>query len=392
MDVEARYWVRVLLLDDVPACTVSASSYLKISSPAGGSGQDALNVSLRGDTPIKIETTGGRITIASQPINGTEVLISPDKPYIFSLGGENYRGKLKLIVNPDGRSFDAVNLVPLEAYLAGVVGAEMPDYWEPEALKAQAITARTYCLYIKSRFGEKRSWDVNKTQASQVYYGVDAESSQVWNAVYDTYGKVLVCKKAKINNNRQVPNLNDQLFPAYYSSTCGGHTESSENVFGDSFDSLRGVDCPYCKDVAKLNIFYWPMAQFAASEVTNKLVQKYPKLKTLGDIVDIEPAAKSDYGDFFRLTRVRLVGSTGKSDVLRAEDFRLTTDPSGQKIKSTACHIVKWDGKWAFLSGRGWGHAVGMCQCGAEGMARQGKNARQILEHYYQDSEVVSIY
>lgn len=393
MNVESRFWVRVLLLDNVSACTLTASSPLTLSYATNGTEAQAnLIDSYHWGTPIKIEIAAGQFTIAGQSVAGSEVVISPDKPYIFSLEGESYRGKLKLVAGPDGRSFDAINLVPLEAYLAGVVGAEMPDYWESEALKAQAIAARTYCLYVKTRLGDKRSWDVNKTQASQVYYGIGAESSQVWKAVYDTYGKVLICEKTTANTGSQLLNLNDQLFPAYYSSTCGGHTEASEDVFGDSFDSLRGVDCPYCKDVARLNTLYWPMVQFGASEVKNKLVQRYPKLKELGDISDIVPAAKSDYNGFSRLTKVKLVGSTGKSDFLRAEDLRLTIDPSGQRIKSTACHIVRWGDKWAFLSGRGWGHAVGLCQCGAEGMARQGKTATQILDHYYQNSEVVSIY
>ena len=137
--------------------------------------------------------------------------------------------------------------MPLEPYLAGVIGAEMPDYWEPAALKAQAIAARTYCLYVKKHYGLTRSWDVSKTVSSQVYRGVKAESAQVWQAVNETAGQILVS------------GANGELFPAYYCSSCGGHTENSQNVFGDSFEPLGGVPCPYCVDIAKPDRFFWPM-------------------------------------------------------------------------------------------------------------------------------------
>ena len=72
--------------------------------------------------------------------------------------------------------------------------------------------------------------------------------------------------------------------------------------------------------------------------------------------------------------------------------MRLTIDPSGQKLRSTICQIVDMGEKWAFLSGRGYGHGVGLCQCGAEAMARQGKNAQQILFYYYPGSRIVNVY
>ncbi len=123
-----------------------------------------------------------RLVLDGTPLPDNEVILSPERPHVFSFNGVSYRGKLQLIVNPTGHGFDAINVVPLEPYLAGVVGEEMPDYWEPEALKAQAVAARTYCLYIRSRFGTTRNWDVSRTQANQVYGGIQAESSPVWTA------------------------------------------------------------------------------------------------------------------------------------------------------------------------------------------------------------------
>jgi len=182
------------------------------------------------------------------------------------------------------------------------------------------------------------------------------------------------------------------LFPAYFSSTCGGHTTGGEEVFGDSFAPLKGVPCLYCKDVAKLGLFYWPTATFERTTVTKQLLEKYPKLSVLGEIADLAAIEESCYGSYSRLTRIRLTGTTGKTDTLRAEDLRLAIDHSGSKIRSAICRIIPWGTGWAFVSGRGWGHGVGMCQHGAEGMARLGSDAESILQHYYPGAEIVNVY
>ncbi len=381
MDIEPRFWIRVLLLNSARACTLTVTSSFAVLDAQTQTTEAYFNQS---DAPANITISAGRIAISGRPFTGEQIIILPDRPHIFNLNGDDYRGKLKLILNPNSNSFNAINLVPLEPYLAGVVGAEMPDYWEPAALEAQAIAARTYCLYIKKHFGSKRAWDVRKTEANQVYLGVAAESTQIWGAVNKTWGRVLVCKQT---------DGDEKLFPAYYSSTCGGHTENSKHVFGgDSFEPLVGVPCPYCKDVAKPSFFFWPMIQFDKTSITNSLLKRYPKLKRLGKIASISSAKQSNYGEFSRLTSVKLLGSTGKSDFLRAEDFRLSIDPTGRKLRSTICQIVNMGDKWAFLSGRGYGHGVGMCQCGAQGMARGGKTSRQILFYYYPGSNIIRVY
>jgi stage II sporulation protein D len=413
MSIESRFWVRVLLLHNLTECTIEVPSAFRLTSaepiPGRQTDEPALEPLLE---PTRISLVDGQLMLGTTPLAGKEVVLGPEQPCILGLNGLKYRGWLKLIVNREGQSFDAINLVPLEPYLAGVVGEEMPDYWEPEALRAQAIAARTYCLYTKNRFGTNRSYDVSRTQSSQVYGGVAAESAQVWDAVNGTCGQVLIAPELVSENGNQRTEDGGQktagrspssvisppsseirgLFPAYYSSSCGGHTTSSEEVFGDSFGPLRSVPCPYCKDVAKLGLFYWPMAAFDRATVTKQLLERYPKLEALGEITDITATEESCYGDYSRLRRIRLTGATGKTDTLRAEDLRLALDPSGRKIKSAMCRIVSWGSGWAFVSGRGWGHGVGMCQCGAEGMARLGSDAQSILRHYYPGAEIVNLY
>ena len=126
--------------------------------------------------------------------------------------------------------------------------------------------------------------------------------------------------------------------------------------------------------------------------LSERLIKRYPSLEKLGTIEQILPAAKSDFKNFSRLTSIKLLGTNGQQEFLRAEDFRLTLDPTGRKIKSTAFKIQDLGDKWAFTNGRGWGHGVGLCQYGTQEMARKGFSAEQILTHYYPDSKITLAY
>jgi len=382
MEVEPSCRVRVLLAENIRQCTIRLRGGFSILDSKGAALIPETIFTEQG-VPMVVGISAGCPTIAGRTFNDTELTILPDEPGIFAFDGNDYRGNLLLKVNPDTTTFDAINIVPIEPYLASVVGAEMPEYWQIEALKAQAIAARTYCLYNKARFGAARGWDVTRTAASQVYKGIRSESLRSWQAANDTLGQVLTC----LHEDGV-----EEIFPAYYSSSCGGHTEDAKNVFGDSFGPLCGVICPYCKDVAKPNVFFWPMTKFDKQQVSAALLVKYPKLVDIGDIVNIAVEKQSNYESLSRLTMVKLVGSTGKFDFVRAEDLRLSIDPAGNKFRSTSCKIVSIDDDWAFLDGRGFGHAVGMCQCGAEAMARTGHNAPAILLYYYPGAKLARAY
>ncbi len=375
MDISERLWMRILLFEGLGGCTLSADGGLGVIDAATWSRGDFGKKGLA----VNVSLSPGGIVVAGK-LFGREVVIQPASPFVVAVNGERYRGNLRLTASSDGRSLDVINTVPLEAYLAGVVGAEMPSYWEPEALKAQTIASRTYSLFIKQRFGSGRKWDVTKTQANQVYGGLSAESATVWAAVNETAGQVLTCKGA---------DGQEGIFPTYFSSTCGGHTQNSKDVFGDSYEALGGVSCTYCRDVAKMSFYFWPIAEYEAGQVSDRLIKRYPKLAELKAIEAIEPVKVSEYGRFGRITSVKLTGKDGKSGYLRGEDLRLTVDPGGTKIRSTVCRIMKMGDKFRFYAGRGYGHGVGMCQCGAQGMARRGKRADQILSYYYPGSKIM---
>ena len=182
------------------------------------------------------------------------------------------------------------------------------------------------------------------------------------------------------------------IFPTYYSSTCGGHTESSYNVFGDYFGPLNGVKCEHCQKTAKKDFLNWPAVEYQQSDVTKKLLESYSSMASLGKIESIDEAKITSYGVPGRFTSVKITGSNGKTSYLGGEDLRLCIDPSGTKIRSTYCRIKKSGNKYLFYGGKGFGHGVGLCQYGAQTLARNGKGYKEILSFYYPGSQMKRLY
>ena len=371
MDRPGSWWIRVLLFSKIDSCQVETSAGFTVEL------LDGAKKTFNSGDDFQITCDANGFKVGTDIFPGGQILIRPGEPYIFAINGMKFRGNLRFVAFEDGR-FDAVNVVPIEAYLNGVIGAEMPRYWKAEALKVQAITSRTYCLYYKNTYGTDRHYDIRRTQANQVYMGLAKEYNATRNAAHETRGQVLT------SGNR--------VFPAYFGSSCGGHTEDSSEVFGKYFESVKGVACPYCVDVARKSQFFWKPAEFTTEELTSRLAERYESVKPLGEIVGIEPRRRSDYGQYSRWTSVRLIGAAGKSITLRGEDFRLALDPTGLKIKSTIFELTKIKGKWVFYGGRGFGHGVGLCQCGTEKLAKDGKTATEILKYYYPGAEITKIY
>jgi stage II sporulation protein D len=142
------------------------------------------------------------------------------------LNGKAYRGKIEVFVNAKG-SLTVMNVVPLEDYLLGVVPAEL-SLPHLEAQKAQAIAARTYAVANINGYGSQ-GFDMVPTVWSQVYKGVSIETAIGTRAVRETAG--------------QIATYNGKPIMAYFTSTCGGRTENSENIFDHAEPYLRGVEC-----------------------------------------------------------------------------------------------------------------------------------------------------
>jgi hypothetical protein len=151
---------------------------------------------------------------------------------MFTLNKRKYRGNLVLKV---GRSkITAINVLPIEAYLYGVIGSEMSASWPMEALKAQAVCARTFAWRrIQEARSKKKDYDVDASTASQVYKGLEREAPSVWQAVNQTKGQVMM-KDGKLIN-------------AFFYSSCGGVTEEAHYVWGAKDHSTQTKRCPHCR-------------------------------------------------------------------------------------------------------------------------------------------------
>ena len=296
---------------------------------------------------------------------------------IGSSTGNAYRGSLRLVsLNPN--RFALINRVELENYLAGVVGSEMPASWDRAALQAQTIACRTYVLYEMHSTRGKKLWDVTNDQRSQVYSGIAKEHRRIDQALRDTRGIVLTYG----------PFGQEKIFPSFFSSICGGHTQDSVALIPQSLEPLQPKRCPYCR-LSGAKYFHWPEFSVNKTVLTQRLIKEFPRLQALGHIVGIESLEQSDYG---RIEKIQLIGSTGKAATLKAETFRLAVSTRQKPLRSSWYRLIDEGSHWRFIQGHGWGHGVGLCQYGCYQMARQGSDCAEILDFYYPQSRLVRAY
>ena len=256
-----------------------------------------------------------------------------------------------------------VNTLSLEEYVVGSVKAEAGDSMPLEMLKAQAIVARTYAAYHR-RLNAGKPYELVATTAHQQYVGRVAMGSPVWTAVRETRGQVLLWE--------------GELFPAFYHTDSGGHTEDPRVVFAASnMPALRGVRVDFPSDsphhLWNLDV---PLAELSAA-----LQRAGVGVGRVSGLEVLERSAS------LRVARILVTGSGGQI-VLRGNDFRRIV--GYDTLKSTLFSVAV-DDTTARFAGRGYGHGVGMDQAGAKTMGQLGYSARQILEYYYPGAEFASL-
>ncbi len=333
--------IRVLVVDFSTDVTVTADSQIRVEEHRGGAGN--------GGQQVRINTTGGQFYVAGKPISGSTVTLScPDQS--LTVAGRRFRGEFR--VEKKDRGFIIVNQLPLEEYLRGVIPKEMPASWSIEALKAQAVAARTYALFQIDKHRDEQ-WDVMATVMSQVYGGRDAETPSTDRAVRETAGQILT--------------FNDRPILAYFHASSGGYTESTEEVWGTRLPYLEAVLDPYSNGNPTDN---WE-ATFTQDQVNLALVSE-----GITGVTDIASAAYSHTG---RVTRIRFQTASG-AKVMPANTTRLRL---GSTVMKSTWWEVNRDGEQWHFRGKGYGHGVGMSQWGAKGLANEGRNYLQILQFYY---------
>ncbi|MGB2705691.1 MAG: SpoIID/LytB domain-containing protein [Candidatus Omnitrophota bacterium] len=287
------------------------------------------------------------------------IRIIPKKDSSIYIDKRRFRGIVDILRTKDLKLM-VVNHLDLEKYLYGVLRHEVPHYWPMEALKAQAIAARTFALYRIETMRDK-DYDVTSDIYSQVYGGRSGEHWRTTRAVKSTRGKVLVYK--------------GKILPAYYHSICGGHTEDAEKVFGISLAPLKGRRCLFCGGAKGM---HWK-AKLSYKQIEERLNKYGIKVK---DMSFIAPGKRDKSG---RLETIKVKDSGGEKEIPGFK-FRLAVGPN--VIRSTN-FTIKISKSGVIFSGRGWGHGVGMCQWGAFGMAKRRFNYKKILEYYYPGAKIV---
>jgi stage II sporulation protein D len=259
-----------------------------------------------------------------------------------------------------------VETVPLEAYVAAVLPAEIGGNAPAAALEAQAVAARSYAVARTDRHADQGA-DLCDGVHCQVYAGLARATAAARRAAEATRGLVLVQR--------------GRVIAAPFHAVCGGRTARPSSVWDDE----ETPDLPPVEDDACLGApgarwsFFLPRTQLPA--LAARL--GFPEARFL------EAFSRGDDG---RVSALRLVAPGGLSRVVRAFDFRARASEAWgwSSIRSTAFEVAEKPAGW-FFEGRGTGHGAGLCQAGAIERARRGESRAEILGHYYVGTVTASI-
>lgn len=290
--------------------------------------------------------SGGGGSVALSQWRSQSLWIEPTGGGYVWIGDRWYRGRTRLV--PTGQGMTAVNHVDLEHYLYSVIGAEMSPSWPLEALKAQAVAARTYALHKRSSTTSSL-FDVDDTTNSQVYKGLASEAISTQQAVNAT--------------SKQVLTYGGQPILAVFHSSSGGHTENVEDIWTKPLPYLRGV-VDYDRGAP---VFEWTKS-FSRGELSSKI-------GGVGTVSSMTPVRTTPQG---RIASMRVQGNRGTRQITGA-DLRRALG-----LRSTLFTVAS-TGNGFQINGRGYGHGLGLSQWGAHNLANQGANYQQILGHYYQN-------
>ncbi len=374
---------------------------------------------------VTVKFAASGMAVNGKPVAAREItVVVPAKASAgIEVNRRAYRGTVSVRRTVGKNGLTVVNTLPLEEYVYGIIAREISPAWPPEAVKAQAVAARTYALYSlgKHRYD---GYDVCATTDCQVYGGMTAEDARATKAVDDTRGLIVAYKGKPI--------------PAYFHGSGGGYTENSENVWGGHHPALRGV-----VDYDEKSPHHKWEKQFTPKEIEAALESAGIKIGVL-QAIELSPLTKPpvtapDRGVSGRITDLRLIGSAGNTVVSGAKlrtilglnstlfdikvilqpqktiEFEITDSYGDRDTKTVPVTVNPLPGK-AFsvdkhnvrriagrtnetiiFTGFGWGHGVGLSQWGAKAMAEKapaGNTAyfKEILKHYYTGVEIKKLY
>ena len=321
------------------------------------------------NTEIVISNVGNRIHVNGHSINCSEMELRPRnekelKDMQTQINGKMYRGGVKVIATSSGLSI--INIIAVEEYLRGVVPGEMSPSYHEEALKAQAVAARTFALVNRKRHKDS-GYDLCSTTHCQVYNGVEAEHRITNKIIDETFGEVLF--------------YNNKLIQALFHTDSGGMTENVIDVWG--------VDYPYLRAVSEIEkeTGAWTL-RIPINDFSSKLAAAKHNVGTVKSI-KITPLkigkSTADRTASGRVKEINIQGTKGQTKITGTEMRSIFS------LKSTLFDI-KISGSEVIINGYGWGHGVGMSQNGAQNLAKHNYTYDKILSHYYKGTTLKRLY
>ncbi len=308
-----------------------------------------------------------------------------------SVSDKQLKGTVELRAAGKG-AFQLINAIGLEDYLYGVINKEMPSQFPSEALKAQAVVARSQALYSKEilKGHRKEGYDLCDGQHCQVYHGVRGETAIGRAAVDATRGLVLTHR----GRRAQTP----------YSSNCGGHGQASAELSGwgrepylqglpDEDGSQAHPKSPwelelwlksrpkaFCNAPKFMHPSHYRWTRILSAKALAEQVNRTVKA---GELTSVRILGRSAAGN---AARIELSGTQGKLTLDREHLIRGVMGPGAVRSTMFIVETETYAGTRPaefYLHGGGWGHGVGMCQVGAAGRAQAGQTHVEIVSHYY---------
>lgn len=349
--------IRVQLADNLTSAAIQTSGkvYIHIEGKSKKykvTLPNTLHIKLLPDGALQLGALQEKGTLIIEPTNGVQLTFQKN----------TYTGKLYVITN--GKSFQLVEHLDLENYLLGVLPYEMSHTWPLEALKAQAVAARTYTrMQLK---GDKAPFDLYNDVRSQMYKGSGKVYDSVQQAVEGTAGQVLTYK--------------GNLFNTYYHANCGGGTDDAKIWTGSSAETIKPLKGASCSTDKESKSYSWN------ATVPTSSINKFVNSKGLkGSVSKIKIDKQSPTK---RAVTLQFTTANGNKSLSCAQ-FRLSVGAG--LLKSCKITSISKSGSGFAFSGHGFGHGIGMCQDGAKGMAQNGKTYKQILSNYFPSAELTTL-
>ena len=353
--------VRVLVGKSLRGVTVTGTDMSHVAHGSGGRRDYGGRRELRFDCSAMGAAGGaapGPVLLAS--------LASPTG--LLGVGGLKYRGEIHVAASGPGRTCDVINELEMEHYVGVVLPKEMHSAWPLEALKAQAVAARTYALHKTAGGGV---FDIENSERHQVSGHFFDATESTRRAAFETRGQVLLTRDGR-------------LTPAFFHAKCGGSTRRPDEVWDNPVAGYRGVPCPFCRDHGE--------RAWTRSVPRGDLARVIAWASRGGRLPPIgadpaKAAVRVEPDDPARSVLRLRVG--GRPVAVKKSWF---AKGLGRDAVPSNTFRARWRDGALVLEGAGRGHGVGMCQLGSLDLAARGWGHRRILAHYFPGHRLVRLY